>query len=66
LTRFAGLSSRPAGILPAICFFLSTIGAATVSAKHLILFHMTGSRTQSAAFVGSLVSSQQEYQVYQC
>jgi hypothetical protein len=40
LTRFAGLSSHPAGVLPAICFFLSTIGAATVSAKHLILFHM--------------------------
>ncbi len=40
LTCFDGLSSRRAGVLPAICCFLSTIGAATVSAKHLILFHM--------------------------
>jgi len=40
LTRFAGLSSRRAGVLPAICCFLSTIGVATIFAKHLILFHM--------------------------
>ncbi len=40
LTRFASLSSRRDGVLPAICCFLSTIDAATVSTKHLILFHM--------------------------